>query len=68
MERRGSAVVDPWKVKESKKLVMETMMDLSNDHCPDCGAGNVYVTFRLRQPIGLEYYTKCKNCGKEQVF
>jgi len=47
---------------------LETMMDLSNDHCVDCGAGNLYVNFRLRQPIGLEYYTKCKNCGKEQVF
>jgi ribosomal protein S27E len=53
---------------ESKKLVTQTMADLSKDHCPDCGAGNVQVTFRLRQATGLEYYTKCGNCGKEQVF
>ncbi len=65
---RGMRVVDQWRVKESKKLVMETLMELSNDHCLDCGAGNLYVTFRVRQPVGLEYYTKCKNCGKEQVF
>jgi hypothetical protein len=61
-------LVDPWKVKESKKLVMETMMDLSNDHCPDCGAGNVNVAFRVKQSIGLEYYTKCSNCGREMVY
>lgn len=61
-------MVDQWKLKESKKLVMETLMDLSTDHCPDCGAGNLHVTFRLRQPIGMEYYVKCNNCGKEQVF
>lgn len=61
-------MVDAWKVSESKKLVLETLMDLNDDHCIDCGAGNLYVTFRLRQPIGLEYYTKCNNCGKEQVF
>ena len=68
MEWRGMTVVDPWIVKESKKLVLDTLTELSNDHCMDCGAGNLYVTFRLRQPAGLEYYTKCKNCGKEQVF
>lgn len=61
-------MVDTWKVNESKKLVLETLTDLNDDHCIDCGAGNRYVTFRLRQPIGLEYYTKCNNCGKEQVF
>ena len=61
-------MVDQWKLNESKKLVMQTIDDLSKDHCPDCGAGNVFVTFRLRQPVGLEYYSKCNNCGKEQVF
>ncbi|UCC92749.1 MAG: hypothetical protein JSW25_08810 [Thermoplasmata archaeon] len=61
-------VVDQWKLNESKKLVMGVLMDLSDDHCMDCGAGNLHVTFRVRQPVGLEYYTKCKNCGKEQIF
>ena len=61
-------MVDPWKVTQSKELVMDVLTRLSNEHCSDCGAGNVYVTFRLRQPVGLEYFTKCRNCGKERVY
>lgn len=61
-------MVDPWKVTHSKELVMDVLTRLSNEHCPDCGAGNVYVTFRVRQPVGLEYFTKCRNCSKERVY
>ena len=61
-------MVDPYKVNQSKKLVVETLTDLSREHCPDCGAGNLNVTFRIKQPVGLEYYTKCPNCGKERVY
>ena len=61
-------MVDPWKVNHSKELVMDVLTLLSREHCSDCGAGNVYVTFRIKQPVGLEYFTKCRNCGKERVF
>jgi transposase-like protein len=61
-------LVDPWKVAQSKKLVRETMIALAKEHCPDCASGNVDVSFRARTGVGLEYYTKCPNCGRERVY
>ncbi len=61
-------IVDPWKVDQSKKMVRDTMIALAKEHCPDCHSGNVDVSFRVRNGMGLEYYTKCPNCGKERVY
>ena len=61
-------MVDPWKVDQSKKLVRETIIALAKERCPDCASGNVDVTFRTRTSVGLEYYTKCANCGRERVY
>ena len=62
-------MADPWKVKESKRLVSEIITDLASDHCPDCGSGNIKAVFRKSKGHGgLEYYTHCANCKKEQVF
>ena len=61
-------MVDPWMVKQSKELVRETMMALAKEHCPDCHSGNVNVSFRTRNGMGLEYHTKCPNCRRERVY
>jgi hypothetical protein len=62
-------MVDPWKVKESKRLVREIVTELSTAPCPDCGSGNIKVVFRVSKGHGgLEYHTVCGNCKKQKTY